>query len=77
MTQLLRKPFLLAVLLSLPLWVVFSNYIVALSVALLLAFLLSMLESLLALRRQDTRSEIGHAAEDSGQDDSSTPDKQH
>lgn len=52
MRQLLRKPLLLSFILSVPLWIVFNNYIVALSVALLVAFLLSMLETMLALRRE-------------------------
>lgn len=51
MRSLLRKPVLCALLLSLPLWVIFHNYIVAITVALLLAFLASMLESLHALSR--------------------------
>lgn len=55
MKQLLRKPFLLALLLSLPLWIAFNNFIVAFSVALLISFLLSMIDSIIALRRQQRR----------------------
>lgn len=51
MKQLIRKPLLLAVLLSLPLWVVFNNYIVAITVALLCGFLASMCHTLYLLRR--------------------------
>lgn len=57
MKQLLRKPFLLSLLLSLPLWVVFKNYIVALSASLLIAFLLSMIDSIIVIQRQQKRSE--------------------
>src|SRR5690554_6240285 len=42
MKQLARKPLLSAFLLAIPLWIVFDNYIVAISVALLVAFLVSM-----------------------------------
>lgn len=57
MKQLLRKPFLLSLLLSLPLWIVFKNYIVAICAGLLIAFLLSMVDSLIAIQRQQKRSE--------------------
>lgn len=57
MKQLLRKPFLLSLLLSLPLWIVFNNYIVALCTALLIAFLLSMIDSLIVLRRQQQHTD--------------------
>lgn len=50
MKQLIRKPLLLAVLLSLPLWVVFNNYLVAITVALLCGFLASMCYTLYVLR---------------------------
>lgn len=52
MKQLVRRPLLLAFLLSLPLWVVFNNYIVALIVALLVAFLISMCISLYILNKK-------------------------
>ncbi|NYT22284.1 hypothetical protein H0A73_01595 [Alcaligenaceae bacterium] len=52
MKQLLNRPFLLALILSLPLWVVFGNYVVALIAALLLSFLLSMYNSLRILNRR-------------------------
>lgn len=57
MKRLLRKPFLLALLLSLPLWIVFNNFIVAFSVALLISFLISMINSIVAIRRQQRRIE--------------------
>lgn len=74
MRQLLRKPFLLALILSLPLWIVFSNYIVALCTGLLLAFLCSMLETMLALREQETRERTKPRAQDRPSGDSSTND---
>jgi hypothetical protein len=52
MKQLVRRPLLLAFLLSLPLWVVFNNYIVALIVALLVSFLISMSISLYVLNKK-------------------------
>ena len=52
MKQLLRKPFLLTLILSLPLWIVLNNYIVAFSVALLVSFLLSMIDSIIVIQRQ-------------------------
>lgn len=73
MKQLLRKPFLLALLLSLPLWIVFNNYIVAICVGLLVAFLVSMIDSIIAIQRQQHRP-----ARPSSPDtpiDPSTPDK--
>lgn len=57
MKQLLRKPFLLSLLLSLPLWIVFNNYIVAICAGLLIAFLLSMIDSIVAIQRQEKQSE--------------------
>lgn len=56
MKPLLNHPFLLALLLSLPLWVVLGNYIVALMAALLLAFLLSMYNALRVLNRKKQES---------------------
>ncbi|WP_178372284.1 hypothetical protein [Pollutimonas bauzanensis] len=52
MKQLLRKPLAFALLLSLPLWVVFNNYLVAIMVALLVAFLLSMCYALYILKKR-------------------------
>ncbi|MGP1613825.1 MAG: hypothetical protein ACTS5Y_01990 [Pollutimonas bauzanensis] len=52
MKQLLRKPLAFALLLSLPLWVVFDNYLVAIMVALLVAFLLSMCYTLYTEKTQ-------------------------
>ena len=52
MKQLLRKPFLLTLILSLPLWIALNNYIVAFSVALLVSFLLSMIDSIIVIQRQ-------------------------
>ncbi|MDS1140213.1 hypothetical protein RE432_07165 [Pusillimonas sp. SM2304] len=52
MKQLLRKPLFFAILLSLPLWIVFNNYIVAITVALLVAFLASMCHTLYLMTRK-------------------------
>jgi hypothetical protein len=51
MMQLASKPILLSLILLLPLWVVLDNFIVAIIVALLLAFLVAMCRSLYILRR--------------------------
>lgn len=51
MKSLALRPLLLSFLLSLPLWVVFDNFIVALVVALLLGFLVSMCRSLYLINR--------------------------
>lgn len=53
MKELVRRPFISGLVLSLPLWVVFGNYIVALSVAMLVAFLVSMSYSLFLMKRDD------------------------
>lgn len=64
MKQLLRKPFLLALLLSLPLWIAFNNFIVAFCVALLISFLLSMIDSIVVIRRQQRRAEYSDTTSD-------------
>jgi len=51
MAQLARKPLLLALLLVLPLWTTLGNFIVAATVALLLAFMIAMCHALYVLRR--------------------------
>jgi len=53
MKELVRRPFISGLVLSIPLWVVFGNYIVALSVAMLVAFLVSMSYSLFLMKRDD------------------------
>ncbi|KAA0889463.1 hypothetical protein [Pusillimonas sp. ANT_WB101] len=55
MNQLVRRPLLLSFLLSLPLWIVFNNYIVAIIVALLAGFLVSMCHSLWVINQQKDR----------------------
>lgn len=52
MKQFLRKPLFSAFLLSLPLWVIFNNYLVALMVALLVSFFASMCHSLYLMNRK-------------------------
>ncbi len=54
MKSLIRRPFLSGLLLSLPLWIVLRNYVVALSLGLLVSFLVSMLCSIVILDRQRT-----------------------
>lgn len=63
MKNFVRRPFISGVVLSVPLWVVFNNYIVALSVALLSAFLLSMGYSLWLMSRGQPPLENAVAAE--------------
>ncbi len=53
MKQLMRRPFLSGLLLSLPLWILFNNYIVAISVALIASFTVSMALSLRELKKND------------------------
>jgi len=50
MKLLARKPLLLAFLLSLPLWAVFGNYLVAIMAGLLASFLVAMCHALYVLR---------------------------
>ncbi|TKR56730.1 hypothetical protein D7I39_03685 [Allopusillimonas ginsengisoli] len=52
MNQLVRRPLLLSFLLSLPLWIIFNNYIVALIVGLLAGFLVSMCHSLWVINQK-------------------------
>ena len=49
MNALLSKPLLLAILLCLPLWVVFGNFIAALISAVLISFFIAMLRALKSL----------------------------
>lgn len=71
MKQLLRKPFLLSLILSLPLWIGLKNYIVAFCVALLVAFLLSMIDSIIAINKQ--RRTAQHLSPHSPVPDQHTP----
>ena len=78
MKQLLNRPLLLGFLLSLPLWIVLGNFIVALMVALLLSFLLSMYTALRTLQGRDTSPEDavdGAHAKDAGASGDDTPEK--
>ena len=52
MKQLINRPFLLSILLSLPLWIVFDNFIVAIIVALVVSFLLSMCNTLYLMNKK-------------------------
>jgi len=64
MKQILNRPILLALVLSLPLWVVFGNYVVAALAALLIAFLLSMINALHVLRRTKGDAQTGKGPDD-------------
>lgn len=57
MRQLLRKPVLLALIIALPLWIAFNNFIVALCVALLVSFLLSMIDAIVVIRQRQRQTE--------------------
>ena len=52
MKQILNRPLVLALILALPLWITFNNFIVAIIAALLVSFLLSMFNALRALQRK-------------------------
>ncbi len=73
MKQLARKPFFLALLMSLPLWIVFNNFIVAIMVALLVAFFISMCYSLYTIKQ--VKPEAPHQTDTRKADESasSTP----
>ncbi|MFT0849466.1 hypothetical protein VRY85_01615 [Achromobacter sp. F4_2707] len=65
MKQLLNHPFLLALILSVPLWMLLGNYIVAFIAALLVAFLLSMVRALRVLnRKKAAERRSGQSSED-------------
>jgi len=68
MKQLLNRPLLLGFLLSLPLWVVLGNFVVALIAALLFSFLISMYVALRTLQRRDSANGVGSPKE-AGRDD--------
>lgn len=52
MKQLANKPLFLAVILSVPLWIVFGNYLVGAMAALLAAFFIAMCHSLYLLNKR-------------------------
>ncbi len=64
MKQLVNHPVLLALILTLPLWIVLGNFIVALITALLISFLLSMFNALRVLSRKKPGEEPGRSSED-------------
>lgn len=64
MKQLLNHPFLLAMILSLPLWVVLGNFIVAVIAALLVSFLLSMFNALRVMKRDKARDPAAPSTKD-------------
>ncbi|HLT98134.1 MAG TPA: hypothetical protein VKZ70_00145 [Burkholderiaceae bacterium] len=64
MKQLVNHPVLLALILSLPLWIVLGNYLVAIIVALLVSFLLSMYNALRVLKRKKRGEQAGQPTED-------------
>lgn len=59
MKQILNRPFLLALILSVPLWIVFDNYVVAIMAALFVSFLLSMYNALRVLKRKKDGRDAG------------------
>lgn len=65
MKQILNRPLLFGILLSVPLWALLDNFVVALMAALLIAFLLSMIHSLRRMRDADTRRGTAKDARDS------------
>lgn len=62
--KILNRPFLLAVALSLPLWIVFGNFVVAIMAALLISFLLSMYNALRVLKRKKSDPRAGTPPEE-------------
>lgn len=56
MKSLLRKPLFLALLMSIPLWIAFDNFIVAITVALLVSLLGTMCLLLYTLGKKDKSS---------------------
>ena len=56
MRQLANRPMLLAALLLIPMWIVLSNFVVALMVSLLVAFLVAMVHSLRVLKKHERQS---------------------
>lgn len=60
MKQLVNRPLLLGLFLSIPLWIVFGNYLVAIMVALFVSFLLSMANALRNLHSKNARPQEPH-----------------
>lgn len=63
--QLANKPLFLAAILSVPLWIVFGNYLVGAMAALLAAFFIAMCHSLYLLNKRGK----DHAANDAATQD--------
>lgn len=64
MRHLVRKPVLLALVLVLPLWIAFNNFIIAIVVALLAAFFITMCHALYTLKRMGPgKKERPHTAQ--------------
>lgn len=57
MKQLANKPLLLAAVLTVPLWIVFGNFLVGLMVAIFAAFLIAMCRTLYILKRSKNSSQ--------------------
>ncbi|MFA5522512.1 MAG: hypothetical protein WCY98_12200 [Castellaniella sp.] len=66
MKSLLNRPFLLALILSLPLWIALGNYIVALIAGLFIAFLLSMANALRVLSRKNPGDQTDRRPKNTG-----------
>lgn len=56
MRQLVNRPMLLAALMVIPLWIILGNFVVALIVSLLVAFLLAMVHSLRVLKKHERQT---------------------
>jgi len=57
MRQLIKKPVLFGLLLTLPLWPLLGNGLVALCVGFLLAFFIAMIDAIFVLRRHDKQND--------------------
>lgn len=68
MKQLANKPLLLGLILTLPLWIISGNIVVALCVGLLVSFLIAMLHSLHVLKRNPPGNDpAGGSSDQEGQ----------
>ena len=64
--QLANKPLFLAIILSVPLWVVFGNYLVGAMAALLAAFFIAMCHSLYLLNKRGKDDAANASPQDEG-----------
>jgi len=64
MKELVNRPMLLAALLVIPLWFLLDNFVVAAMVALLVAFLVSMIHALRVLKHPESAKQNPKPARD-------------